>query len=518
MINQMIREVGEAKTKAYLRDYFSKPENIDDFSLLFPEHIQTEPPSFHLDIYQDFSLLTGFAAKAAPRGFSKSTITDLVLLCWAALNAKRRFIILISDTHSQATMLMESVKAEIETNDLINWLYENPQGETWSENEIELFGVNGPGERLPIKIIAKGAGMKIRGLKFLNFRPDLIIFDDLENDEAVQSADRRRKLKNWLVRGVIPALSKDGCIWYIGTVLHRDSLLSNILDKKDEFASWRSNKYQAIIDGNTSLWPDRFDVTNLLRMRDDPTYDRYIGPLAFAQEMMNNPLPETDLIFQQPWIDGPSYNFQDLINRYSATTNATGQAAIHNWLSANAKMIIGSVDPAISEKTTADYWAMATIMIANACPLCEGNPPGHILQLDMHRVRESDPVKQVNIILDQYQMWKHDKIRIETVAYQHGLYQLTRRLSTERSIYPPIRAFTPDRDKHRRAIIFSAVMAGKIVHLRNDHILWGPLQEEILNFPQAEHDDMLDALMSASEQITMKIAKPRAHTNKPTGF
>jgi predicted phage terminase large subunit-like protein len=513
----MIAQVGEPKAKAYLREYFSKPENIDDFSQLFPDHIQSEPPPFHLEIYKDFSQLRGFAAKAAPRGFSKSTITDLVLLCWAGLHAKRRFIVLISDTYGQATMLMEAVKTELETNELIRWLYEDPQGGTWTDNDIEIMGIDSNGVQLPVKIIAKGAGMKIRGLKFLNFRPDLIIFDDLENDEAVRSEDRRRKLKNWLVRGVIPALAPEGCIWYIGTVLHRDSLLSNILDKKDEFASWRSDKYASIIDGAKSLWPERFSLENLIKMRDDPTYERYIGPLAFAQEMQNTPMNEEDQVFQTEWLSG-TYNFQELLNRWHAEhPEAENSTVLQNFMAETFKMIVGAVDPAISEKQKADWWAMATIGITKACPICEGNPPGHIMQLDMERMKDSNPNNHVIKILDSYRQWKHDKIKIETVQYQAGLYTMTMQKGAELSLYPPIRSFKPDRDKHRRAVIFSATAAGKMFHMRKDHPLYDALYNEFIEFPQAEHDDMIDAIFASSEDVTMKT-RARTFNQKASAF
>lgn len=45
--------------------------------------------------------------------------------------------------------------------------------------------------------ITKGAEQKIRGLKWNNKRPDLIICDDLENDEIVLNKERRAKFKRW---------------------------------------------------------------------------------------------------------------------------------------------------------------------------------------------------------------------------------------------------------------------------------------------------------------------------------
>lgn len=517
-IDQLIRELGEPKAKAYLREFFSRSENIPYFSLLFPDHIPSFPPDFHLELYKWFAELKGFKAGAAPRGFSKSTITDLIFILWVALNAKKRFIPLISDTYGQSTMLMESLKEEVENNEIIRWLYEDPQGSTWTDNEIIINGVdNQTGEIKPVKIIAKGAGMKIRGLKFLNFRPDMIIFDDLENDEAVASADRRRKLKNWVIRGVIPGLAPGGCIILIGTVLHRDSLLSNMLDKKDELASWDTRKYSAIKADGTSLWPERFPIESLNRMRSDPTYDHYIGPLAFAQEMMNTPLSEEDVIFQSSWLDR-TYNLQELVNKYHAEhPDLESNNVLREWMGYTFKMIPAAVDPAISEKQKADFWAMATLGIARACPICEGGPAGHILLLDMEQMKEKNPNNQVKVIIDSYKRWKQDKIKIESVAYQAGLYHLTSQKGAEENIYPPIRAFKPDRDKRRRGIIFSATAAGQMFHLRTDHPLYQAIYDQFIEFDQGEHDDMIDAIFAAAEDVTMKTRR-RTFANKPQGF
>ena len=273
------------KLKQLLRAYYARPENIAEFSKLFPNHIQSKVPEFHKEIYQEQTKLEGYVGIAAPRGFSKSTVTDLVFLLWCALNVKRHFIVLISDSFSQAVMMLESAKEEIESNELIQWLYENPSTSTWANDDIEIEGINATSEPVKVKVMAKGAGMKVRGLKYLSHRPDLILIDDLENDELVRSEDRRRKLKKWITMSVIPALAKDGCIVAIGTVLHRDSLINNILQKKDEFASWRSRKYQAITEGE-SLWPDRFPVGYLEQMRNDPKFPHYLGPNSFTQEMM----------------------------------------------------------------------------------------------------------------------------------------------------------------------------------------------------------------------------------------
>lgn len=60
-------------------------------------------------------------------------------------------------------------------------------------------------------------------------RPDLIIMDDIENDEDVRSFEQRRKLSSWFFSAVSKAGDFYTDIVFIGTVLHKDSLLANLL-------------------------------------------------------------------------------------------------------------------------------------------------------------------------------------------------------------------------------------------------------------------------------------------------
>lgn len=55
------------------------------------------------------------------------------------------------------------------------------------------------------KIEALGAGKKIRGRRHKQWRPDLILCDDLENDENVNTPEQRRKLRNWFYKAVSKA-------------------------------------------------------------------------------------------------------------------------------------------------------------------------------------------------------------------------------------------------------------------------------------------------------------------------
>ena len=78
---------------------------------------------------------------------------------------------------------------------------------------------------------ALGSGKKIRGRRHRNWRPDLLVLDDIENDENVNTPEQRRKLDSWFKKAVSKCGDTYTDIMYIGTVLHYDSLLANTLKK-----------------------------------------------------------------------------------------------------------------------------------------------------------------------------------------------------------------------------------------------------------------------------------------------
>jgi predicted phage terminase large subunit-like protein len=500
----LIEQLGEEGAKAYLRDFYADPENLPAFAMLFDKHVPSYPPEFHIEMWRTYTTTEGNVGGCAPRGFAKSTSTSLVYLAFRTLNATSRFSIVISDTYTQAVDLLAGLKDELAENEMIRWLYGDVVGESWAEDDIEVLGYDPAGRRVPCRIIALGAGMKVRGRKFKNFRPQLIIIDDLENDEAVQSKERRAKLRKWLVRAVLPAIDRTiGRVIMIGTILHKRSLLNAIVNKEAEFRSWHTFKLAGIMDGK-SIWPELYSTKEIYQWRDDPSHPNYLGAVAWAQEIQNNPQDEGLQIIQDEWLEGQGFNLAELINRWVPLLTPLGQELpedydiLGEWLKFHFKAIHTSVDPAISEKQTADFWAMVTVGITKQCPLCNG-AEGHIMILDYVRMREPDPNKQVQTVIDNYLLWQHDKVRVEAVAYQSGLVRLIKNEAAKQGLYLPIRPFRPTTSKVARMNIHAANFSGRLVHYRADHPLAPAFIEELTEFPQGEHDDMVDSYMGAAD-------------------
>lgn len=513
----LIRKFGETQAKHIYREYFRDPAYLEEFAELFNSYVPTKLAGFHSELFDYFEADGNFAG-AAPRGFSKSTVTDTIYLAHRMLYARSHFALLISDTFMQAVGLLDGLKTELESNEMLLWIYGNVEGRIWSSEGMIIRAWAENGQRELVKILPRGAEMKIRGLRFKQYRPDLVILDDIENDEAVESQERREKLEAWFIRALLPALAKDiSKIIIIGTLLHRDSLLSKAVHGQGVFAGWGRKKWQGILPDGNSLWPERFSVDYLQGMRDDPTHPMYMGPLNWSQEIQNDPISEKDQIIKPEWTRS-RFMLNDHLNRWMQQMGfKSPEDALRSWMKTHFKKVVAHIDPAISESEKADYWAMVTIGITQKCPICESGGSNHIVILDIVRFREPDPEEQAKVVGDQFLLWKQDKLKVETVAYQAGLYRIIQNIAMKRGIHIPIWKWRPDRSKRRRAILQSGSWAGGLVHIRWDMPLAGAFVEEVVQFPQGTHDDMFDAYLGAAEE-TVLTPRQRAFSQKPRGL
>ena len=85
--------------------------------------------------------------------------------------------------------MIKSIKNELETNKLLIADYGELIGEYWSMTSIET--------RTGIKWVGKSKGQRIRGIKYKQYRPEIIICDDPQSTDSCSTAEKRKKDYNW---------------------------------------------------------------------------------------------------------------------------------------------------------------------------------------------------------------------------------------------------------------------------------------------------------------------------------
>ena len=446
-------ETDRNKLRQYLLAIFKRRENIHLFGWFIARpYFPLETPPFHkeiLDLISDKN--NRRIGVIAPRGHAKSTTVDMTYPLWAGCFEQEEFIVIISDTYTQAAEFINALKDEFENNPKIKWLFGNMKGDDWQEGEFVLS--NG------IKYAAKGSGMKIRGIRHRHTRPTLMIFDDIENDENIKSAEQRQKLYHWFTKAAIPALARGGRAVIIGTILHFDSLVNKVMKQQDVFKSWQTRVFYAITteeDGTErALWPEHRSLEKLRAMRDDPSDQDFIGSITFAQEYQHKPFSEEDAIIQPDWI------------------KECEPSQVPDKHTRLARVL--TIDPAASERQTADFTAMIVADLYT-----DGN-----VYIRAIRNQRTSPSVTADTVRELDEIYKPQVIGIEKGALGLVFRDLLEGL--------PVIGLEPDKDKVRRLLAVSRFFeAGRVYTVKN--IQNGQaLREQLIEFPKGTHDDMVDA-------------------------
>lgn len=196
-----------------------------------------------------------FLVIASWRGFGKTSIMQLGYPTKRALFLDSRFIVPTSATFKQSMMHSENLKRQLEHNvRLREFGFANLKSDVWSKDLWDLNTADGYGCRM----MPLSYGQEVRGILYRDSRPDLFIIDDYEDAESVMSDELRPRRKQRFysdIMGAIDRNSKDYRFIVIGTVLHEDSLLMNLLN--DESGRWKKIRLELCDDEFVSNWPEQ---------------------------------------------------------------------------------------------------------------------------------------------------------------------------------------------------------------------------------------------------------------------
>ena len=210
--------------RAYFPHYFSRPspEFHKELDAIWQQGVLKGQYPITPAKIKEISRMNGTKrVAAAPRGHAKSTTLTFKGTMHAIVYGYKHYPIIISDSSEQAEGFLDNIRVEFEENEFLKEDFGDLTGKVWRSNVL-ITSTN-------IKVEAIGSGKKIRGRKHRNWRPDLLVLDDIENDENVRTPEQRSKLENWFLKAVSKAGDDYTDIVYIGTLLHYDSLLAKTL-------------------------------------------------------------------------------------------------------------------------------------------------------------------------------------------------------------------------------------------------------------------------------------------------
>lgn len=437
-------------------------------------------PSFHEE-WWDMACDTQhrFVAIAAPRSHAKSTCLTFSFALAAVLFRQHEFIIICSGSTSTSVLFLQDIKNEIIDNKEIQDLFGIPRDEAGrvafvKETEDDIIIEFEDGHKC--RLMAKGAEQKLRGLKWGSKRPDLIIGDDLEDDEQVLNKDRREKFRKWFMGALVPALSMDGKVVIVGTILHLDSLLERLMPTElgrttvydglkmyssKKVGMWHSVKYKAHNDDFSKiLWKERYTRDWFLDKYDE--YNRQGMPEVYAQEFLNKPLDESNLYFKR--------------GDFQGRTEDDKKKDLNYYV---------SVDLAISQSDKADF----SVFVVGGM---DDNGLLHIVNVIRERM---DGFEIANTLLTLQKVYDPVCFGIEDMQISKSIGPFLNRLMVEQNTFLNIIPLKPHRtDKITRARSIQARMRAGAVKFDKQADWYAGLESEMMRFPRDRHDDQVDGM------------------------
>lgn len=360
LANLPVSERARALAKPGYRRWLTRDDPLAFALVYLRPHLRLEDgeitlSEFHEDLiniakeWMDTARVNGQGRHAfiAPRGAGKSTWLFTILPLWAAAHGHTKFIAAFADSATQAEIHLMTLKRELDNNALLREDYpelcapaKRRSGVQVSDNRQLMQQENG------FVFAAKGMDSASLGLKVGNRRPDLILFDDVEPDEAQYSVALAKKRLGTIQDSILP-MNLAARVVIAGTVTMPGSIVHQLVrhDRGEGTEAWITDQridvhyWPAILandDGSErSVWPEKWELAFLQESR---------TKRWFLKNFMNAPVP-TDSLY---WVEGD--------HRYGTVPGVT--------------RTVLSVDPAVTAKASSDETGLAVVGFSPSAQQC----------------------------------------------------------------------------------------------------------------------------------------------------
>jgi len=395
-------------------------------------------------------------AEIGPRAVGKSTWWFLILPMWAAAHGWCTFVAAFANTPTQAETHLATFKSELDNNaylrsDFPDLVRPKTRGRgTVAADRVSLYH-----SESSFIFAASGMDSSNLGLKVGAKRPDLIICDDLEPHEANYSAHLAEKRLSTLLDAILP-LNLFARVVLVGTVTMSDSIMHQLVKAAHgNVAPWiheqhfTAHHYAAILpndDGSRrSIWPEKWSL---------PFLESIEHTREYAKNYANDPLG----------VDGPYWQFETFKRGH---------------LEAVTRTLI-SVDPNVTQRESSDFTGLAVIGYSPASHRCIVRGAWQVkLQPAVLRSR----------VLDMLEEYGGRLVLVET--NQGG--DLWRTIFHDMPV--KVRTLHQSEKKEVRAArVLDRYERGKVIHELGAHL--AEAEGQMVGFPKAPHDDMVDAIGS----------------------
>ena len=441
------------KDKLYFAKTYFPHYCVDDFS-------QDHKELFDIaDIQNKHILIGGY------RELGKSTIVSFIDEIHKTLFKKNLFTVFCCDTQETAAEeFLLPIRAELEENPRIIHDFGDLRTPNWTSTD---FRTN-TGKRF----LALGPKMGAKGKKNKGTRPDRIIVEDFENINSPKKKNIIKRRIKFLLKDLGKSVNfKKWQFIFIGNYFSKKTCFHYLYTSED-CKHWIRRVFPALIEKNgklVSAWESRLPTQKLLDEKQE-------DPVTFKTERMQKPEDE-EAIFKEEWIIRRKKHEIDLDSLIHVTYH----------------------DPSALKGQEHDFKAIIDIGVQIE--------PFKII-VSYAFVKKTSKWAAINEHFRISKKYRSIADGVESVGFQASLREDYEKLEQVLKQFLPIKMVNNRLPKETRiGRLSSFVERGLIEFLVEDSGDMEELIEQLIDFPDGEHDDAPDALHGAVEIAETYVTK-----------
>jgi hypothetical protein len=255
------RKIDRWRFASVIEEQKQAPEHWDKWTVgLFPNLFNKPFSERHIELWEWFEALRRGIKPSAffaiwPRSGGKSTNVEAGVVSVGA-NEQRKFCLYVRGIQDKANESVQNISSMLESESVARYYpllterklgkYGNSKG--WKVNTLRC--ANG------FNVVALGFDAAVRGIKIEEFRPDLIVLDDI--DSLGDTLDTTNKKIEVLTKSILPAGSDDVAVVGIQNLIKWNGIFHKIAQNKADFLLNRtvSGPYPAMEDLQYKTLPD----------------------------------------------------------------------------------------------------------------------------------------------------------------------------------------------------------------------------------------------------------------------